>query len=392
MEGNRARGGSTPSGAADGRRQQQAGNQRATTTPPPPVETRGGGHRGPRTATPPASHARGGRLAGDGLTARQQHQQQLKTSSPPTDPPLARHVFNLYRQCVAAGQWACVSVEQLRDGELISLSSRPWAAATAAARDYPGPQPKRKRRPNAKRQAKKKLWRHSRGDGAVAANSGQLHQPTGAGAVGQRQQGPSSCQLPSHRQAPANGQELHPKPVRAAAAAAGTYAQAAAKAAVYTTTALDATGTEGAEGPAPGGTTATLPETTTAAVDSSSCPLVTSPRLTRGRKRRKEMSPDDISIITQLDGVDGSPPPSPREASPEPPSPAAGPRLAAPSEPVEEPQEQADPPELTGAPPPPSWSPNLPSYWEQVICKYCLKGRHNYSRFQSCLACSITMK
>ena len=327
---------------------------------------------------------------------QQPHQQlQLTASLPPADHALARHALDLYAQCVAAGQWACFNVERLRDGAAISFTSRPWAAATTAARvaRQPGSDTgRRTRRPNERRRARKKKWRASRAASAVSAASavGAASAGRAASAARQRQQGPSCCPKSPPRQAPAPvgaGADYYPQqplPEKTAAAASGSYAQAAARAvSPPSRRALTETAAEGAEGPAPKG-----PEAEPAVVVSS---RPVTPPLTRARKRRKALSPGDSGDISQLDGAEASPPPSPRQPPPAPASPASGPRVAAS---VEVPQEQAgpDPPELTGAPPPPAWSPNLPSYWEQVICKFCLKGRHNYSRFRSCLACSITMQ
>ena len=129
------RGGPTPARAD----RLQFRDQRAT--PPPTSSTRGDGHASDPSAPPHATNARGGRR---GLTA--------------TD--LSRHAFSLYRQCVAAGQWARISVEQRPDGQHISFASRPLAAAPAAARA--AADVARRRRPNQRRKEKKQLWLRSR--------------------------------------------------------------------------------------------------------------------------------------------------------------------------------------------------------------------------------------
>ena len=142
------RGGPTLTFAASPR-QQQAGSRRSA--PSPPI-TRGDGQPCAPPVPPPA-HARGERC---GLTV-QQHQQQRKSVLTPTEH--ARLAFSLYRQCVAAGQWARVSVEQRPDGEYITFSSRPSAAAPAAAGSEKVMKPRRRRRrPNQRRVKQKEIW------------------------------------------------------------------------------------------------------------------------------------------------------------------------------------------------------------------------------------------
>ena len=317
------------------------------------------------------------------MTVRQLRQQQLTPASPPTTSPLAHHALNLYRQCVAAGQWACLNVELVWGGECVTFSSRPWAAATAAARDISGPQPnRRKRRPNARRAERKKNWRQTRGSCAAAASSvqQQQHQTNADCTARQRQQGPSCCRQPLQGQAPCDlslgRQQQQAQPEMAAAPVACSYAEAASRAVSPSRSAARAAcAPEGAEGPAPEVTPA---DAAIAPVSSdSSCP-VTSPRLTRARKRKKEMSPG----ISQLDGADLFP------TSPDPPSPCSSPLRADVLETLTAFPEPASQPERTGAPPPPPWSSYLPGYWAQVICKLCLKGSHGYSRFSSCSACA----
>ena len=106
MEGRMDRGGPTPA-CVDHRQEQY---QRAT--PAPTTTTRGDGQTRSSTAPPSATHARGDRC---GLTTRQQR--------PPTD--LSLHALSLYRQCVAAGQWAQISLENRPDGQHITFSRSP---------------------------------------------------------------------------------------------------------------------------------------------------------------------------------------------------------------------------------------------------------------------------
>ena len=94
------------------------------------------------------------------MTVKQRQQQQQTPARSLTEQ--ARLANCLYRQCVAAGLWAKISVEQRPDGEHISFFSRPSAAASTAARaqEEVGPR-RRRRRPNQKRRLKKKLWMQS---------------------------------------------------------------------------------------------------------------------------------------------------------------------------------------------------------------------------------------
>ena len=201
MEGAK-RGGLTPP-CADDRLHQQLTRSRRTAPPPPTSQVRAEGHpRGTMTATPPASRAVGG---GNGLTVQQQRQQQQQkqqqqtTVEPPS--PLARHALALYRQCVAAGQWARVVFEQHPTGESISFFSRPMAAAPAAARETG--KPRKQRRPNQKRRDKKALWKRACDQKQAAASGQQLR----GRADKQRQP------------VPASSQQLQQAPVRAAPAA-----------------------------------------------------------------------------------------------------------------------------------------------------------------------------
>ena len=91
------------------------------------------------------------------------------------------------------------------------------------------------------------------------------------------------------------------------------------------------------------------------AVQSSSV-QVTSPRMTRSRKKRKAVSPAspaECSGIKQVDGPAPSPPPSPEDCRP---------------------------------PPAPPWSRFLPSHSRTVICAKCFAGMHGFG-FLSCYDC-----
>ena len=279
FEGSMVRGGPNLPFAA-GTRQQQDGDQRSA--PPPPTSRGDGQHGGPPSAPPSASRVRGERIS---LTATQQ--QQRTPALNPTD--VARQTYSLYRQCVAAGQWASFRVENLPDGQHISFFCRPLVAAPAAARAEKGKQPaRRRRRPNQKRTQQKKLWVQSR--------------------VQQRQQGNPCSQLTPARAATVGLQQQQQQADAAATAVTGSYARIAAAAASPKQLGVPV-----------------APAATAAVAANSGCSPVISPRMTRSKKRRKELSPGDFDAVCQLDGADASTPMS----SPEPTTPAASPRLAA---------------------------------------------------------------
>jgi len=79
--------------------------------------------------------------------------QQQPTRGPVS--PRALHALDLYRECVESGQWASLYIEQLPEGDIITLLCRPAAATTAAAK-------KKRRRPNPSRIAKQAAWRARR--------------------------------------------------------------------------------------------------------------------------------------------------------------------------------------------------------------------------------------
>ena len=62
----------------------------------------------------------------------QQQQQQLSGTHTAAS-PRAGHAFKLYSECVLAGQWVRLTVQQRQDGEYVTLVSRPLAAAATAA-------------------------------------------------------------------------------------------------------------------------------------------------------------------------------------------------------------------------------------------------------------------
>ena len=175
------RGGPIPTFAAP--RQQQFGDQHVATPPPP---TRADGQPGGPPSAHPSAQARGG---GCGMTVKQRQQQQQTPARSPTEQ--ARLANCLYRQCVAAGLWAKISVEQRPDGEHISFFSRPSAAASTAARaqEEVGPR-RRRRRPNQKRRLKKKLWMQScdqlRQPSRPTATPVQSFKPAASAAGGRR--------------------------------------------------------------------------------------------------------------------------------------------------------------------------------------------------------------
>ena len=291
---------------------------------------------GPHTAPPPASDAVGDRR---GSTVLQQKQRAPALTA--TD--AARQALSLYRQCVAAGQWARVTFEHRRDGEHVTFSSRPLAAAPAAARAQDVAKPFRRRRPNQRRIRKKKLWLQSRDQQQI------------------RQQGPSCSQLQSRKAAPRvvdPSQQRELQATVAAAAARGSYAQAAAPAAnSQRNAAAAAPAAPGAEGPAPRAGAPAAAAVAVAATSGGCSSPATPPRRTRASKRKKESSPGDTATIAQLDGACRSPPQSPLE----PPSPEAIPRAGSSPRSPRAPSPQ---PYTTSSTHPPC----------RVTCSVCLAG------------------
>ena len=261
-------------------RQQQSGSRRSAPSPP---TTRGDGQPRRAPPVPPlATHARGERC---GLTVQQQQQQRTSALTPTEHGRLA---FSLYRQCVAAGQWARVSVEQRPDGEYITFSSRPSAAAPAAAGSEKTMKPRRRRRrPNQRRVKQKETWMQSR-----------------------------------------NKRQQSSLPVEATTAAGVTYAQVAAAPASPAARVVAATAD-------PTGSLVPSPRLTRAA-----------------KKRKQCSPGDVASTaFAQLDGADATPPSSPPEPSSPEAVPLFAALAATPTAPAEQrPRLQDEPPETAAHP------------------------------------------
>ena len=123
--------------------------------PPPPPHPNMGWCDGRDSASPPY------------LTDQQQQQ----------GPSLrVTQALELYRACVAAGQWVRFSVEQRVEGEFISFVSKPPAAAATAAAAAT-----RKRKKMNKRRAKRqRKWRETQGSSSAAAKAQQQPLPAGS--------------------------------------------------------------------------------------------------------------------------------------------------------------------------------------------------------------------
>ena len=376
MEGCLERGVATPTCAVDRHQEQQPRGQRVTVPPPPTTRAGVGRHsRGPQTAPPSAEGDRGG------LTSQQQQQQK--------HPPIsvrARHALNLYEQCIRAGQWARVTIEQRDEGESISFFSRPLAAGPAtAARRHRKP-----RRPNKKRVEKRMMWRSSRVARQAAVTNGQ-QQPAPRQEERQRQQDISSSQ--QSRRVPAVSQPAVSQQQSASAAGPATPGRSSYAAAVAVAEAATTVTAASPRKPPPaitptvvaGAAHAAAVQTT--ASKASQQPVI-SPKLTRARKKMRCLS--DAEAFDQLDGAETSPPPSPDESAFEeldgvatPPLPSTEERSSTEGEPSPSTDETIQP---GGPPPPPPWSKFLPSYHGQVICKFCLQRSHGL-RFLSCNPC-----
>ena len=395
MEGNLERGGANPPSCltSEGWQVDRPAVAAHRSNPPSPPSTEGGSggenlqrslpgqqqkqqQSGPPHFTlPPRSRARG---VQGGLTTQQQQQQQ---TSRPTVSTLAHHAFNLYRECVGAGQWAKVVFEQRPEGEHITFFIRPPTAA-AAPPVAAAAKGRRQRRPNKNRLEKLKLRRHLRSQQQQQKPAQQQQEKSSSQPqqvlsrqqlkqVGSQLQAQSLAGLFSQQQpaAAARTRRTEPQPAAAsrsswqqrqpanvagkAPAAAGTYAAVAAApqsaAAMHSLEQL------------PQVQPMDAPQATATA--SSSSPAIISPRMTRAGKRKKALSPVDIACIVQLDGTESSPPPSPEVAA-----------------------RSAGPPEPAGPPPPPPWSKWFVKDTRTVICKYCQAGCHGL-RFRSCSSC-----
>ncbi len=268
-------------------------------------------------------------------------QQQRKPASPPTVSPGACHAFSLYCESVAAGQWVKLTIEQRPEGETFHVSSRPWAAAPAAARARTK-EKKARRRPNKKRLAAKQLWRESRGSGTAAAVPRQQQQQqlcqqfcqpaaTATAASGTYAQvaataaspakAAASVQQPSGRTnrqrqpAPASSQQLQQAPVRAAAAARTRQPAAASSHSPQQQEQLEQTARR---------TWAALPAASATAIR-----LVSTVESSQASQPSLYRARSDSDVFMQLDGEANSPQSSqdqqPGGAPESPPSPASEP-------------------------------------------------------------------
>ena len=330
-----------------------AGSRHPPSPPPPIINMRGSLDRGA------VNTALGSET---GLQRKQQQSRTLPAVTPRasrvggasgglTISPQARHAFDLHNQCVGAGKWSKLVIEQRQDGEHISLFSRPMAATTAAASS--DRRRKRPRKPNQKR-----LDRQARRRGDRSSQQEQARHAQGDPSDRQRYPATQTRQQPA-----------------ADAFASLQQQQQQLAPAVYTPRADVSYAAVAASPPRP------------AAVNrptANSSPAV----LTRAMKKRKAQSPADSAGMSQLDGAESSQPPSPEvQATGEPPDiaePGTGDEPPVPEMPPSQ-DEQPGPGE---PPPPPPWSEYLPSYWDRVICKFCLQGSYGYRRFRSCEPCS----
>ena len=82
----------------------------------------------------------------------------MQPTGAPAVSPRAGHAFELYSECVRAGQWASFSVVQRQDGEYITLRSRPLTSVVPAA--AVGAKFRSGRKPNLRRKEKmSERWR-----------------------------------------------------------------------------------------------------------------------------------------------------------------------------------------------------------------------------------------
>jgi hypothetical protein len=246
-------------------------------SPPPPSRGVGGG--GANCRPLPSTWYSGGRYTppspqerGDGFnhhsSSNASTQQDEPCGQPRAVSPRARQAFDLYQECVAAGLCARLVLELKQGGERISFTCRPAAAATYAAvaggqrRPAAGGQPRlvaeaaggHRRAHNARRAARKRRWRGLK-RAATDATAAVVAEAETASAA--------------ERTAPASS-------------------------ALITTPAGSVT---------PG-------KRDVASTPPTRARPVISPRVTRARKKRKEMSPDS-DCLEQLDGEVASPPASP---------------------------------------------------------------------------------
>ena len=313
----------------------------------------------PPTPPPPFINRWGSLDGGAGNAQRRTtSQQQQQSRTLPATTPLAsqaggvpagltvsaqaRNAFDLYSQCVGAGQWSKLVIEQRSDGEHISLHSRPMAAAVSIAA-APAGRPRKKRRPNQKRLERQQRRRVQRSE--------------------RRQQEPAR-HVPSDRQ----------------------QATASSSPATYTPTPAAAVTSDSLRAVPSYAAVAASPPRLTAARSS----LVPSPRLTRAAKKRRGCSsPGDETAIVQLDGADNTPPSSPPEPLTPEVSPAGGvgsptaptsPPLPPPPWHVGSPTAPTCPPSYADAAhvPPPARQPVkiVAEKIRMVICQVCNLKKH----------------
>ena len=244
---------------------------------PPPSRGVGGG--GANCRPLPSTWYSGGRYTppspqerGDGFNHHSSSNASTQHDEPCGQPravsPRARQAFDLYQECFAAGLCARLVLELKQGVERISFTCRPAAAATYAAvaggqrRPAAGGQPRlvaeaaggHRRARNARRAARKRRWRELK-RAATDATAGVVAEAETASAA--------------ERTAPASS-------------------------ALISTPAGSVT---------PG-------KRDVASTPPTRARPVISPRVTRARKKRKEMSPDS-DCLEQLDGKVASPPESP---------------------------------------------------------------------------------
>ena len=131
------------------------------------------------------------------LSDRQQPQQQQQHLQQWGPSPLAIQAFEMYRACVAAGQLARFTVEQRKEGEFYSLSSRPPLPAAAATPAAAAGGKRSGRKPNKKRVEKQRARRECRCSFGAAWQ--QLQQPQG---------NRSACEPQHQQQATASSNDM----------------------------------------------------------------------------------------------------------------------------------------------------------------------------------------
>jgi len=326
----------------------------------------------------------------------------------------ARHAFDLYQECVQAGQWARLVLEQKQGGEHISFSRRPPAAAASAAAARG-----RQRSTTAARTAAVGGQKPPTAAASAAAARGRQRPTTAARAAAVGGQKPPTA---AARAAAADSQRKPPR-------RPDNKKRAEHKRRRWQSLRRD----QQAPNSTADGTIAAAAAAAAAAVAAAAPAAACSSQVISpwARKKRKAMSPDlpvaaattaattaadpDFGRVVQLDGAGGSPPSSPEAAA----STAAAylgsapvMQLAIAPDPTPEVDLVAkgtclqlaiapDPtPEVDlvakgtclqlaiapNPPPPPPWSKYLPSHWRTVICKMCLADCHG-TGFRTCRNC-----